>query len=273
MKIQSAWLQRFGLTAAIMLGVTMPVHAQSASADLAKQLAPTGTLRVGLLMLSYFAVEDEAAGQPKGVMPDLGGEIARRIGVPYQPVRIRNPGEMMEAFRSGAIDTTFIGITPDRAAVFDYGPVVIGIETTFLVPASSTIRSIDEVDRPGVRIVVPQRSAQEGHLKKIITKATMLPVPVETPKPAIELLASGQADVFSHVVPMLASAQPSLPGSRILPGSYYNVPVAVGYPKGRSAEVAEFYKAFVGDVKATGFALRAIERMGTKATGLVVYPQ
>ena len=59
----------------------------------------------------------------------------------------------------------------------------------------------------------------------------MIPVPVETPKPAIELLAAGQADVFSHVVPMLATAQPSLPGSRILPGSYYNVPVAIGYPK------------------------------------------
>ena len=59
----------------------------------------------------------------------------------------------------------------------------------------------------------------------------MIPVPVETPKPAIELLAAGQADVFSHVVPMLATAQPSLPGSRILPGSYYNVPFAIGYPK------------------------------------------
>jgi polar amino acid transport system substrate-binding protein len=263
--------RRFGLIFALTLGFIMPAHSQPTNSDIAKELAPTGKLRVGLLMLSYFAVEDEASGQPKGIMPDLGNELARRIGVPYEPVRIKNPGEMMDAFRTGAIDAAFIGITADRAAVFDYGPVVIGIETTFLVPASSAIRSIDEVDQAGVRIVVPQRSAQEGHLKKIITKATMIPVPVETPKPAIELIAAGQADVFSHVVPMLATAQPSLPGSRILPGSYYNVPVAIGYPKGRPAAVAEFCKSFVESVKASGFVQQAIDRMGVKAKGLVVY--
>src|SRR5262245_47967610 len=193
----------FGLIVALTLGFIMPAQSQPANSDIAKELAPTGKLRVGLLMLSYFAVEDEASGQPKGVIPDLGTELARRVGVPYQGVRIRNPGEMMDGFRTGAIDAAFIGITADRAAVFDFGPVVIGIQTTFLVPGSSAIKSIDEVDQTGVRIVVPQRSAQEGHLKKIITNATMIPVPVETPEPAIELLAAGQADGISHVVPML----------------------------------------------------------------------
>jgi polar amino acid transport system substrate-binding protein len=155
----------------------------------------------------------------------------------------RSPREMMDAFRTGAIDATFIGITADRAAVFDYGPVVIGIETTFLVPASSAIRSIDEVDQAGVRIVVPQRSAQEGHLKKIITKATMIPVPVETPKPAIELIAAGQADVFSHVVPMRRCA-PSLPPRGCARQLLY-VPVAIGYPRPVFTAVAEFCKSFV----------------------------
>jgi hypothetical protein len=73
---------------------------------------------------------------------------------------------------------------------------------------------------------------QGEHLEKIIKNATMLRVPVETTKPATDLIASGQADAFSHVVPMLANAQPALPGSRILPGSYYDVPIAIGYPKG-----------------------------------------
>ena len=260
------------LVCALTLGATSPMHAQPAS-DLARELAPTGKLRVGLLMLSYFAVEDAAAGEPKGIMPDLGQELARRIGVPYEPVRIKNPAEMIEGFRSGKLDATFIGITADRAAAFDYGPVIIGIQTTFLVPASSPIKSIDAVDQAGVRIVVPQRNAQEAHLKKIITKASMIPVAVETPKPAIELLAAGQADAFSHVVPMLETARPSLPGSRILPGSYYNVPIAIGYPKGRSAAAVELYRKFVEDMKASGFVQRAIDRMGASANGLIVLSQ
>jgi polar amino acid transport system substrate-binding protein len=165
---------------------------------------------------------------------------------------------------------TFIGITKDRAAAFDFGPVMIGLRTTFLVPASSTIKSIPEIDQPGVRIVVPARSAQGEHLEKIIKNATLLRVPVETTKPATDLIASGQADAMSHVVPMLANAQPALPGSRILPGSYYDVPIAIGYPKGSPGAVAEYAKAFVADMKASGFAQKAIERMGKNADGVVV---
>ena len=161
--------------------------------------------------LSYFAVDD--GGTLKGWSPDLGTELARRAGVTVELVPIRNPADMIDAFKTGRIDATFIGITKDRAAAFDFGPVLIGLRTTFLVPASSTISSIPEVDQAGVRIVVPARSAQGEHLEKILTKATMLRVPVETTKPATDLIASGQADAFSHVVPMLAQAQPALPGS------------------------------------------------------------
>jgi hypothetical protein len=92
------------------------------------------------------------------------------------------------------------------------------------VPAGSKIASIEEIDQPGLCILVPQRSAQEAHLRKTITKTTPINVAVENPKQAVELIAAGQADAFSREVPMLASTQPSLPGSRVLPRSYFSVP-------------------------------------------------
>jgi polar amino acid transport system substrate-binding protein len=262
------------MCASLMLSFAMMVGAVAqagAQADIGRQIAPTGKLRVGVLMLSYFAVED--GGTLKGWSPDLGGELARRAGVPHELVPIHNPADMIDAFKTGRIDATFIGITRDRSAAFDFGPVLIGLRTTFLVPASSTIRTIPEIDQPGVRIVVPARSAQGEHLEKIITKATMLRVPVETTKPATDLIAAGQADAFSHVVPMLAKAQPALPGSRVLPGSYYDVPIAIGYPKGSPAAVAEFCANFVAQMKASGFAQKAIDRMGKLADGVVVAAQ
>ena len=251
----------------------MTARAQQASADVAAKLAPTGKLRVGLLMLTYFANEDTATGQITGVMPDLGQELARRLGVPYEGVKIKNPAEMIEGFKAGKLDVTFIGITADRAAAFDYGPVVLDLQTTFLVPAESPIKSIGEVDRPGTRIVVPVRSAQEAKLKGMITQATMLPVPVENPRTAVEMIISGQADVFSHVVPMLVNAQAGLPGSRILPGSYYNVATAIGYQKGQPDTVVEFCKRFVSDVKQSGFVQKSLDAMGEKAKGVVVAPE
>ena len=252
---------------AMLLVPAAGAHAQS---DISRQLAPLGKLRFGVLMLSYFAIEE--GGTLKGWSPDVGNELARSLAVPAELVPIHNPADMIEAFKSGRIDATFIGITRERAAAFDFGPVLIGLRTTFLVPSASKIQSIAEVDQAGTRIVVPARSAQCEHLEKILKHATMLRVPVETTKPATDMIAAGQADVFSHVVPMLATAQLALPGSRILPGSYYNVPIAIGYPRGAPPAVAAFAKAFVADMKSSGFAQKAIDRMGQQADGVVVEP-
>jgi len=261
-----------GALLALQNGVSAQIQGPRAKpqpvSEVAKEIAPTGKLRVAVLMLTYFAVEE--GGKLQGWSPDLGIELARRLKVPYELVPIRNPADMIDALSNGKADVTFIGITKDRAAAFDYGPVIIGLRTTFLVPAKSSIRTIPDVDQTGVRIVVPARSAQGEHLEKIIKNATMLRVPVETTKPATDLIAEGKAEAFSHVVPMLVVAQASLPGSRILPGSYYDVPIAIGYPKGRSAAVAEYCKKFVEDMKSSGLAKKAIAKMGRNADGVVV---
>lgn len=252
--------------AALAAAAFVPVHAQT---DLAKAFAPIGTLRVGVLMVTYFALPEGA--DLEGVVPDLGRELAHRLGVPAQLVRFENPIAVIEAFRKGELDATFIGITADRAAAFDFGPVVLDLQTTYLVPAASTIKAIDEVDRPGVRLLVPARSAQEAHLKKTLTKATMISVAVENPKPAVEKLAAGEADAFSHVVPMLVSAQRMMPESRILPGSYYNVPIAIGFAKDRAAIVKDFAAQFAADVTKSGFVQQSLARAGDSVKGVVVH--
>jgi polar amino acid transport system substrate-binding protein len=258
--IVAAW---FG---AVSVGSPIAVNAQSSS-DIGRALAPAGKLRVGVLKLSYFMAQENDA--LTGVIPDLGRELARRADVAAELIQFDNPGSLMEAFKREEVDVTFIGLTADRAAVFDFGPGIIDIQTTYLVPAASPIGGIAEVDRPGVRIVAPQKSAQDAFLRKSLSQATIINVAVETPRQAVELLASGQAEAFSHVAPMLALAQPDLPGSRILPGSYFNVPVSIGYAKGRSPAVADFCRLFAADVKASGFVAQAIARMGVKAQGLV----
>ncbi len=260
---------RLVLGAGAALAAAAVVSAQ-AQTDFAKAFAPTGTLRVGVLMVTYFAVADPE-GELTGVVPDLGRELARRIGVPARLVRLDNPIAVIEAFRKGELDATFIGITADRAAAFDFGQVVLDLQTSYLVPAASPLQAIDEVDRPGVRLLVPARSAQEAHLKKTLTQATMISVAVENPRPAVDKLAAGEADAFSHVVPMLISAQHMLPGSRILPGSYYNVPIAIGFAKDRPAAVKELAERFVDDVRASGFVQQSLDRAGDSVKGVVVH--
>jgi polar amino acid transport system substrate-binding protein len=227
---------------------------------IASQLAPTGTLRMAVWMVPYFARMQ--VGGLRGIIPDLAAELAQRAGVKLDLVKFENPARIITAFRDGSLDATFVGITAERAEVIDYGPVVFEIQTTYLVPATSTIASIAEIDRAGVRIAVPAKSAQEAHLAKTITAATLLPIPAEAPQRAIDLLKAGEADAFSHVAPMLAAVQGDLPGARILPGSYFNVPIAIGVAKGRPPAVADFARTFVEHAKQSGLLLEAIARAG-----------
>src|SRR5262249_58556379 len=112
------------IAASAVLGFAAGAGAQSA-AETAKQFAPSGKLRVGVLMLSYFAAEQD--GQLKGWSPDIGSELARRLGVPHEFVPIHNPADVIEAFNGGKIDGTFMGIANDRAAAFGFGPGTLGL--------------------------------------------------------------------------------------------------------------------------------------------------
>src|SRR5690349_15146196 len=101
------------LSLAAVLFMTTSAAAQMHRPE-AAELAPTGKLRVGVLMLSYFAVKE--GDELKGWSPDMGNELARQLGVPAELVPIHNPANMIDAFKTGSIDVTFIGITKDRAA-------------------------------------------------------------------------------------------------------------------------------------------------------------
>ncbi|HYK15595.1 MAG TPA: hypothetical protein VEW70_16540 [Burkholderiales bacterium] len=60
------------------------------------------------MMLSYFA--NEEAGALKGWAPELGVELARCLGTPYEFVHIENPAHMIDAFHDNRVDVAFIGV-------------------------------------------------------------------------------------------------------------------------------------------------------------------
>jgi len=52
------------------------------------------------------------------------------------------------------------------------GTPLTEIEATYLVPAGSPIKSVSEVDRPGIRIVSPAKSAYDLYLSRTIKQAS-----------------------------------------------------------------------------------------------------
>lgn len=251
------------LAAGIMLATVAAADAAAQSLGSVAQIAPTGRLRAALVKIPFLAKQDPASGQLKGVAPDLAEEFARRLGVPLEPLAFDAPNAAIAALRNGTADITFLAPTRERAALIDFGPAFMEMEMTLIVPGSSPIAALDAADQPGRRIVAYENTAVEEMLKKKMTKATIVRVPIFGYKRAFALLKSGQADAFADLRDALISYQPELPGSRILPGSYGSNALAIGYAKDRPA-TADFVKGFTTSVTASGFVTGAIEKAGVQ---------
>src|SRR5678815_19761 len=78
-------------------------------------LAPTGKLRVALYIGAPASIIRGATlDESKGVGFDLGKELARRIGVPFEPVVYPSPGAIMDGLKAGEWDLCLL-YTSDAA--------------------------------------------------------------------------------------------------------------------------------------------------------------
>src|ERR1700722_11673023 len=139
------------------------------------QLAPHGILRAAINLSNFLLVTGRSpSGDPDGVSPDMARAIADRLGVPVKYVPFPKPGELADAAGSDAWDIGLIGAEPARAEKIAFTPAYVEIEATYLVPAGSPLRSIADVDKPGVRIAVSARSAYDLWLERNIKQATLV---------------------------------------------------------------------------------------------------
>ena len=230
------------------------------------ELAPNGTLRVGVNMSNFLLTRtDEKTGQPAGVAVDLGRELARRLEVPLEIVPYPNPGALADDAGSGAWDVGFLGAEPQRANQIDFTAAYVEIEATYLVPPGSTLQSIEEVDREGVRIAVPTKSAYELYLTRSLKHATL--IHEKGADNAFKRFVEGRLEALAGLKPRLVTDCDNLPGSRILEGRFTAVQQAVGTPKGRTRG-AQYLREFVEDIKASGLVAKTIEANGVR--GLTV---
>src|SRR5262245_34953295 len=141
---------------------------------LRSEFAPTGKLRVGLNMSNFLLTGKDSSGAPIGVAPDLGRELGKRLGLPVELVPYPGPGVLADDAGKNKWDVGFLGAEPQRANEIDFTPAYVEIEATYLLPPGSALKSVAEVDRKGVRIAVPERSAYELWLTRNIKNAELV---------------------------------------------------------------------------------------------------
>jgi polar amino acid transport system substrate-binding protein len=228
------------------------------SPEIIADLAPTGVLRAGVNLSNFLLVTGKTpAGEPEGVSPDMAREVATRLGVPLKYVTFPSPGALADQAGKGVWDIGLIGAEPQRAETIAFTAAYVEIEATYLVPAGSPLKTMADVDAPGVRIAVAGRSAYGLWLDRNIRYAEL--VRADSLGGATEQFMRDKLDALAGLRPGLLADLEKLPGARIIEGKFSSVQQAIGTAKKNTAGAA-YLSAFVEEAKASGLVARLIER-------------
>ena len=215
-----------------------------------------------------YVTRDSATGKATGIAIDLVEELSRRVDLPYEFVPYTSAGEMNAGGKAGAWDVAFfLGVDPGRNDDVDFTPASMEFDITYMVAPGSTLKTVDDVDREGVRIAVSANSTYDLHLRRTLKHAQIVRIP--GPEASFQMFVKDKLEAIAGPRTTLATYAARLPGSRVLEGRFMRNELAIGVPKGRPAAF-RYMKEFNEDVKASGFLVKAIERMGTP--GLFVSP-
>jgi polar amino acid transport system substrate-binding protein len=237
------------------------------SQEVISEIAPGGTLRAAINMSNPLLVTGTTAtGDPVGVSPDLARAIADRLGVAISYVQFASPGEVADAADSDVWDIGLIGAEPARAERIAFSSAYVEIEATYLVPAGSPFSHIDDVDQPGVRIAVSNRSAYDLYLTRILKHAELHRA--KGLASTVELFTGKKLDALAGLRPALNDDVKKLPGTRILDGRFTTVQQAVGTQL-ENTKAAAFLQNFVMEVRKSGVVASLIERHGVEGRLLV----
>ncbi len=248
-----------------IVGFTSSGAAQTMSSAIRSELAPMGRLRVGINFGNALLATKDSKGTPGGIAVDLARELAQRVGVPLEIVSYDSAGRMADGAKAGAWDAAFLGADPDRANEIAFTAPYLEVDTTYLVPAGSPLRTIADVDREGVRIAVSDKSAYDLFLTRSLKRAQLVRVPGVSA--SVDLFFAQKLDALAGLKPILVEAAGKAPGARVLEGRFTVVQQAVGTPKHRDA-AARYLREFIEDIKASGLAARAIDNNGVRGVSI-----
>jgi polar amino acid transport system substrate-binding protein len=233
------------------------VSQASVSPDVIQEFAPTGRLRAAINQGNTVLAQKGPNGEALGITVDLARELAKRLGLTIDLVTFDAAGKVFEAMKRGAWDIAFLAIEPVRAAEIDFTAPYVLIEGTYMVPADSSLKTVQDVDKSGVRIAVATGSAYDLYLSRTIKNATLVRAP--TGPEAMAMFMRDKLEACGGVKQPLVEFAVKNQGVRVMDGRFMAIQQAMGMPKGRPKAHA-YLRGFVEEMKTSGFCADALKR-------------
>jgi polar amino acid transport system substrate-binding protein len=191
------------------------VFAQAASGTLA-QVKQRGTLRVGVTQAPPWYSKDPKSGEwNAGLAVSMGRAMAESIGVKFEPVEV-TWGNAVAALQGNRIDLMYmLDATPERAQAVDFptSPLLF-YSLALLAREDLAVKAWADLNKPEVRIAVPQASSMDKFLTENVAKATIQRFPGN--QEAIAAFQAGRADAVCLFHPPLLVARQRLGVGKIV---------------------------------------------------------
>ena len=223
-------------------------------------LAPHGELRAAINMSNFLLVSGRSAdGGPDGLSPDLAKEVASRLGVPCRLIPFDGPGQLADAVGQDIWDIGNIALEPERAQTIDFSISYIKIDANFLVRDGSSFTANAEIDKPGVEIILYNRSAYDLWLKENFSHPNFLRV--ISIKESHEMFYAGKGDVLASLKPKLVDELAKINGYRIIEQPFTSINQSVGIQKG-NPDAVTFLNSLIAELSGNGFIEQSLKRHG-----------
>ena len=235
----------------------------------AEDIAPGGTLRAAYLANNPAqSVRDPVSGEIRGASADLARELARRRNVPSNSCHCQNPPAVIEAVTKGDADIGFVAYAPERVGTVEFSQTYMLVQQSFIVPDSSPIRAVIDIDAPGRRIA-GGKSDSDYPLSCTQFEAGDSGRNRQYPGRCEASAFSGRDRRFGANRQRLTNLLKEMPGYRILPDNLFGVTQTIAVAKGKP-QVLGTINTFIDDIRASGFLQNAIARSGV--VGLEMAP-
>lgn len=246
------------------------VAQRAAATDLLSQVKKAGVITVGIAVDPPFTLQ-KPDGQWWSFNPTLVGLAAQALHVKVQWVAAGWP-TIVAGLQAGKYDMigASISATPERKKAIDFTiPYAYG-GTSWLVRASSSYHTLQDLNNPKVTIALSTNTFQQEITTKMLPKATQRALPNASVASLISELASGRSDAISIPSFLEAAITSRFPYRAIPPGDKGVDPtgVAWGVRKGNNGTFLTFMNNFINQERRNGTIERLLKQYITPKNAL-----
>ncbi|MBL8570695.1 MAG: transporter substrate-binding domain-containing protein [Phreatobacter sp.] len=197
-----------------------------------------GSLRVGVTQAPPWYSKDARTGEwSSGVGVSVGKAMAAALNVRFEPVEV-TWGTAIAALQANRIDIMYVlDATPERAQAVDFpkSPLLY-YSLAVLAKDDLAVRNWEDLNKPDVRIAVPQATSMDRFLSANVAKAAIQRFPGNTE--AIAAFQSGRVEAVCLFHPPLIAARQRLgAGKIVVPQPTQSNPSSAAVRKGDTAFV------------------------------------